>query len=142
MNRQDVVIAARDWIGTPYHHQARIKGVGVDCIGIVIGVARELGAVAQDFDITNYSRMPDGKSLMRLANQYMRPIVHRDMMAGHVVVVTFDRDPQHFGILGDYCHGGLSIIHAASKVGRVIETRLMFSTSMRFVAAFALPGVE
>jgi hypothetical protein len=44
--------------------------------------------------------------------------------------------------LGDYRHGGLSIIHGASDPGRVIETRLMFSEHMKFVAAFVLPGVE
>ena len=54
--------------------------------------------------------------------------------------------PQHLGIVGNYWHGDtLSIIHAASivpkGVGRVIETRLMFSQAMRFVAAYQMPGV-
>jgi hypothetical protein len=44
--------------------------------------------------------------------------------------------------LGDYRHGGLSIIHAAGLTGRVIETRLMFTEQMKYVAAFALPGIE
>ena len=47
MNRQDVVTAAREWIDTPFHHQARLKGVGVDCVGLVIGVARELALVPE-----------------------------------------------------------------------------------------------
>ena len=36
----DIVTEARTWVRTPYHHQARLKGVGVDCAGLVIGVAR------------------------------------------------------------------------------------------------------
>ena len=36
--RTDVVAAAREWLGTPFHHQARLRGVGVDCVGLVIGV--------------------------------------------------------------------------------------------------------
>ena len=36
------VSIARTWIGTPYHHQASIRGVGADCIGLVRGVYREL----------------------------------------------------------------------------------------------------
>ena len=34
--------AARDWIGTPYHHQASVNGVGADCLGLVRGVWRDL----------------------------------------------------------------------------------------------------
>jgi len=141
--RTDVVAAARAWLGTPFHHQARLQGVGVDCVGLVIGVARTLGLVAPDFDVDAYPRQPDGKSLMHLVQMHMRGL-HADeaMQPGDVVVVRFDRDPQHLGILGDYRHGGLSIIHAAAEPGRVIETRLLFSQSMQFVQAFALPGIE
>ena len=38
----DVVTAARAWIGTPYVHQASVKGVGCDCLGLLRGVWREL----------------------------------------------------------------------------------------------------
>ena len=31
IDRAAVVAAAREWIGTPYHHMADIKGVGCDC---------------------------------------------------------------------------------------------------------------
>ncbi len=31
--REDIVRAARGWIGTPYRHQASLKGVGTDCLG-------------------------------------------------------------------------------------------------------------
>ncbi len=37
-----VVAAARAWIGTPYHHQASVKGVGADCLGLIRGVWRDL----------------------------------------------------------------------------------------------------
>jgi NlpC/P60 family putative phage cell wall peptidase len=33
---------ARSWIGTPYRHQAALKGVGCDCLGLLIGVWREV----------------------------------------------------------------------------------------------------
>lgn len=42
MTRQDVVRAARAWIGTPYRHQASQCGVGADCLGVVRGVWRDL----------------------------------------------------------------------------------------------------
>jgi len=37
-----VVAAARRWIGTPYHHQASVCGVGADCLGLLRGVWRDL----------------------------------------------------------------------------------------------------
>lgn len=38
--RDRVVAEALDWVGTPYRHQASLKGVGCDCLGLVRGVWR------------------------------------------------------------------------------------------------------
>ena len=40
--RTHIVTLARTWLGTPYHHQASVKGAGTDCIGLVRGIWREL----------------------------------------------------------------------------------------------------
>lgn len=37
-----IVDIARDWIGTPYFHQASAKGRGTDCLGLIRGVWREV----------------------------------------------------------------------------------------------------
>lgn len=37
-----VAHAAEGWIGTPYRHQASVKGQGTDCLGLVRGVWREV----------------------------------------------------------------------------------------------------
>ncbi len=42
LNRTDIVIAARSWLGTPYVHQASAKGAGCDCLGLIIGLYTEL----------------------------------------------------------------------------------------------------
>lgn len=42
VSRCAIVAAARSWIGTPYRHQGRLKGVGCDCLGLLIGVWWEL----------------------------------------------------------------------------------------------------
>jgi NlpC/P60 family putative phage cell wall peptidase len=42
VTRAGIVAAARSWIGTPYRHQASLKGAGCDCLGLVRGVWREL----------------------------------------------------------------------------------------------------
>jgi NlpC/P60 family putative phage cell wall peptidase len=40
LSRSLIVAEARSWIGTPYRHQASLKGVGCDCLGLVRGVWR------------------------------------------------------------------------------------------------------
>ena len=42
LTRARIVYAARDWIGTPYRHQASLRGVGCDCLGLVRGVWRDV----------------------------------------------------------------------------------------------------
>ncbi|GJD95720.1 NlpC/P60 family protein [Methylobacterium iners] len=37
---ETIVSEARGWIGTPYRHQASLKGVGCDCLGLLRGVWR------------------------------------------------------------------------------------------------------
>jgi len=38
--RAAIVAEVRSWIGTPYRHQASLKGVASDCLGLVRGVWR------------------------------------------------------------------------------------------------------
>lgn len=40
ISRDDIVAETRRWIGTPYRHQASLKDVGCDCLGLVRGVWR------------------------------------------------------------------------------------------------------
>ena len=40
--RTAIVAAARGWRGTPYRHQASLRGIGCDCLGLVRGVWREV----------------------------------------------------------------------------------------------------
>lgn len=145
IHRAAIVAEARSWLGTPYQHQARLKGAAVDCIGLVIGVARAVGAVAPDFDFNGYSRQPDGVSLLRECDLLMAGRVEEGAMRpGDVIVTRYAKDPCHFGILTDYPAGGLAVVHAlGSRDGRgaVIEHRLSQASAHRFVTAYRLPGV-
>lgn len=141
--RAAVVAEARRWLGTPWVHQHRTHGVGVDCAGLVIGVARELGLVAPDFDFGGYGRQPDG-TLLAVCDTHMRRIPRAALQPGDVLVLAMKDQPQHMGIVGDYRHGGLSIIHSCAPctgIGRVVETRLMWARNFIFRGAYALPGV-
>ena len=43
--RQAVVAEALTWLGTPYHHRARVKGAGVDCGQLLAAVFEGAGVL-------------------------------------------------------------------------------------------------
>jgi NlpC/P60 family putative phage cell wall peptidase len=58
MKRADIIAEAASWIGTPYHHQASLKGVGADCLGLVRGVWRGVYG-AEPLVIPAYAQEPN-----------------------------------------------------------------------------------
>jgi NlpC/P60 family putative phage cell wall peptidase len=50
-----VIATARTWLGTPYHDQASLRGVGCDCLGLARGIWREVVG-PEPFPIPPYSR--------------------------------------------------------------------------------------
>ncbi len=139
VDRAAIVAEARTWIGTRFHHQARLKGVGVDCAGVVMGTAQSLGLFAED--VQGYARHPDGGQLETECARQMEQIPVADAQAGDVLLFKFDSEPQHLAIIGDYVHGGLSIIHAYSVARNVVETRLDDTWRSRITAAYKLKGL-
>lgn len=45
MSREAVVAEARTWLGTPYHHDARVKGHGVDCAQFILWTFSNAGII-------------------------------------------------------------------------------------------------
>lgn len=133
--RADIVAAARGWLGTPWHHQGRLKGVGVDCVGVVIGVAGELGI--SDFDITGYGHRPDSRELERLAGHLMVEVPVAEAQPGDVLLLDVDKQPQHLAFVTD-----VGMLHAYAPLRRVVEHRRDAAWDDRIVAVFQLPGVE
>jgi len=43
--RTAVVQEARSWVGTPYHHQGRVKGAGVDCGQLLAAIYEAAGVM-------------------------------------------------------------------------------------------------
>ena len=148
--RADVVAEARRWLGTPFHHQARLRGVGCDCGGLVGGVAVSLGLVdprwgAATFDVefAGYGRQPHAGLLRIVCDRFMRAIQTVEAQPGDVLLMSFAGGaPQHLGIIADYRHGGHSLVHALATAGRVVEHRLSPAWRGKAVAAYSLPGVE
>lgn len=115
---------AREWIGTPYQHHQRLKGVGVDCVGLIVGVGLNLD-LFEDFsdeafkEWNGYSRTPNpvkmGKGMMRFLRKVDEP------RAGDIAWIQYREGlPMHLAILTERN----TYVHACGKTGRVIEARI------------------
>ena len=132
----DILAEARTWAGTPFRHQGRCKGVGVDCLGLVVGVARALGLSAADG--AGYPRQPDGAALLAGLEEAYVPLGLGRQRPGDILVFRIRSTPQHLALLTE--PGGMIHVHAA--VGRVVETGLDATWAARLVAAYRYPGVD
>ena len=72
VTKAEIVAKAREYVGTPFHHQARMKGVGVDCVGLLFGVGRDLGLAWRD--VGAYPDVPDPTTMRRLIGEQMNEI--------------------------------------------------------------------
>ena len=137
-----VVIEARRWIGTPFVHGARLRGVGCDCIGLVFGAHVAAGLLppawwTATFDpvYRGYSRSPTSAQLdgaMRLAFRETE-----EVEPGCVVTLSIGRRAIHAAIVAPYDGGGLSLLHCLHDIG-VREHRLCSSWRSRVAAAWCL----
>ncbi len=117
-----VVSKAREWIGTPFHHQGRLKGIGCDCLGMLIGVAQEMnltssGILIHDLDNTNYSRTPNVQEMHSKLEKYFQAIEIENILDGDILLMEVDNSPQHLGIVATHSTGCLSVIHALNRIG-------------------------
>lgn len=129
--RELIVAEARSWIGTPFSHQAGLKGVGADCFGFSTAVALSLGLIDGNFRaifdpaVFAYKRRLRDRRLEHVLDGLFTRVDRQDGMPGDAILFNVFGSPQHMGILGNYVHGGLSVIHAASgPAQRVVEHRL------------------
>ena len=53
--RSNIVRAAKEWLGTPYHHHARIKHAGADCAMFPLAVYQECGVLPREYRPPQYS---------------------------------------------------------------------------------------
>lgn len=135
MTAAEIIAAARAAIGTPFVHQGRAVGVGLDCAGLVIHVARTIGA--EHVDSSGYARHPSqGLLEAALADQpCLERVALAERQAGDVLLMRFAGDPQHLGIFS-----GDSVIHSYAKVGQVCEHRLDEAWERRIVQVYRFRG--
>jgi NlpC/P60 family putative phage cell wall peptidase len=81
ITRADVVATARLWLGTPYHHQAALRGIGCDCLGLIRGVWRDLYGAEPETPppySPTWAESLGGDRLAAAALRHLRPLVDAD----------------------------------------------------------------
>lgn len=137
----DIVAAARCWIGTPYQHQASLKGVGCDCLGLLRGVWRELrGAEPEDMPpySPDWSEATGAETLRDALARHLAPVDVTRIAPGDVALFRMmARAPaKHCGIVAEQ-DGALILIHARQN-RRVSEEAFSASWRARLAYAFRL----
>lgn len=143
----EIVKAAREWLGTQFHHQGRLRAStahkgGCDCLGLLVGVAEELGLKDRDgrplahWDVRGYGHLPDGERMRHIFEQLFSEVPVDALEEGDLLLMRFERAPQHVAIVSQHPDGGWGIIHALASARRVVEHRLDEVWRDRIVAAY------
>lgn len=136
-----VLESARQWLGTPYQHQASTVGIGCDCLGLIRGIWRDLHGDEPEHAPDYSSVWSDGsgaESLREAFARHLNPITLGAMRAGDVLL--FKMRPygvaKHTGILSDPHR----FIHAYQGAG-VVESALNPFWQRAVKAAYRFPPV-
>ncbi len=141
-SREAIVAAARAWIGTPYRHQASLKGAGCDCLGLVRGLWREFYGAEPE---TPPPYAPDWAEASRLeqmieaGRRHLVAVPVAEARPGDVILFRWrpDLPAKHAGVLV----APDRFVHAYEGTA-VVESPLGPWWRRRIAAAFAFPGVD
>lgn len=136
MTREEIVNEARQWIGCKWIHQACVRGVACDCVGLVRGVHEQLtgDAFVGDYDYpATWHLFKEDEKLYQECRKYLDEIPVTKAGAGDILLFGFrERFPaHHLAILT----GDGTIIHSYMDVGAVVETA--YNEEWRHMARFA-----
>ena len=101
-------------LGTPFRHQGRQPGVGLDCAGLIVCTCLELGIPVVDAE--GYGRQPVRRTLEKHLGANFERV--KDMQPGDFLLMAFAEEPQHIAV-----YAGDTIIHAYERIGKVVEHR-------------------
>lgn len=145
----DVVRQARSWLYTPYMHQQSLPGIGVDCVGLILGVGRQLDLLSiapTDWaPFAAYTRRPNPARMRRA----MRRFLIEDPTPRHVIPPAgsigwfgWRSDlPMHLAIVAEF-EGRPSMIHAFGTARRCVENSLDEVWLSRVDSWWQYPGLE
>uniref|UniRef100_A0A9E7ZVD0 NlpC/P60 family protein n=1 Tax=Bosea sp. NBC_00436 TaxID=2969620 RepID=A0A9E7ZVD0_9HYPH len=123
MRRAEIVEAARLWLGTPYHHQASLRGVGCDCLGLVRGVWRDLCGDEPEAPppySPSWAESLPRETLALAAERHLLPLATADAQPGDVLLFRWREHlpAKHCAILASpdriiHAHDGAAVAEVA-----------------------------
>jgi NlpC/P60 family putative phage cell wall peptidase len=138
MSAEEVVSAARAWVGTPYRHRASMPGAGCDCLGLLRGVWRELYGEEPEAVPAYRADARDPVHAGSLLSAAERWLVRAsgEPRAGQVVLFRLiaGLPPRHCGIM----IGATRFVHAQERHG-VVEANLSEAWRRRLAGVFDWP---
>lgn len=139
--RAAIVAEARGWIGTPYHHQASLKGVGSDCLGLLRGVWRALYGAEPERPphyAPDWAEASGEETLRDAARRHLSPVPLLSAAPGDVLIFRMSRTApaKHCGIATDAGR----MVHAWSGHA-VAEVELGTFWRRRLAYAYRFPEV-
>ena len=142
MRRAAIVMAARSWIGTPYRHQASLKGVGCDCLGLLRGVWREVIGTEPERPgpyTPDWAEAGGQDLLAEAAARHLRAVEPAEAGAGDVVLFRWRPwlPAKHCAILT----GPAAMVHAHDGAS-VAEVAFAPWWGRHRAGAFSFPGLE
>lgn len=145
IGRAQIVAEARRWVGTPYRHQARLMGLGVDCVGLIVGVGLDLGILDLDDEKfrpwENYARTPNPAKMRQGLEFFLDPIGESEALIGDICWLEWRAGlPMHLAILSDL-DGRPAMIHAAGDIGSCVEHDLDAGWHDQIVSYWRYRGV-
>jgi len=139
--RAAIVAEARSWLGTPYHHMARVKGAGVDCGQLLAAVYENAGVtphVEPESYFPDFMMHRDEERFLGYVERYARQVFNLEPLPGDVALFRFGRVISHGAIVIAWPE----VIHAYIDTGDVtldnIETNLRLRD--RFVGIWTVFG--
>lgn len=141
--RSEIVAAAEAWRGTPYRHQASLKGVGCDCLGLLRGVWREtIGPEPEAAPpyTADWAEAGRTETLAAAGFRHLVPVEAKEPAPGDVLLFRWrlDLPAKHVAIL--IAPG--RFLHAYDAAGFVVETGLSPWWLRRLAFVFTFPGVS
>lgn len=119
--REKIVEAARREIGTPFLHQGRQAGKGLDCIGIMCVACEYAGYPTHAREFKAYSREPDGVTLLQEMDRAFDRVDKRDLQPGDCAAFRIGRHVRHLGIITPGPNKQLRMVHVRNDMGRAAE---------------------
>jgi cell wall-associated NlpC family hydrolase len=146
VTHDQIVAAARECIGTPWHHQGRgplgPKGK-LDCVGLLVHIGRSTGSVFHD--CAAYSRRPDGVTLMAELDKGLVRLSDDHAPAPGLVLVFRTRRRQwavHVGVVTPWDGSAFGLVHTYLDAGRCVEVPLDEWWRPIICAVYDWPGVR